>query len=162
HPQLAKVIIAGGIELFGDNPLGWRIGSVLFGLIALAALYGLVRAAGGSGWLAVGATSVMALDNLLLVHGRIATLGIYGVAMMIVAAPLYLRRHPIAAGIALGLGMCLKEVSIYLLAVLAVLEALRLLRAWWTGGSAPEWARESLRPLLISGVSTITSFLLLL
>src|SRR5262249_12786249 len=90
HPQLAKGIMAGGIELFGDTPLGWRIGSVLFGLIALAALYALVRAAGGSGWLAVGVTSVMALDNLLLVHGRIATLDIYGVAMMLVAAALYL------------------------------------------------------------------------
>src|SRR5262249_31674817 len=78
------------------------------------------------------------------------------------AATLYLRRHPIAAGIALGIGTCLKEVAIYLLAVLVALEALRLLRAWWTEGSAPDWVRQSLRPLLIAGMSTITSFFLLL
>ena len=46
HPQLAKLIIAAGIELFGDDPYGWRIGSVLFGLIALIAMYALVRGAG--------------------------------------------------------------------------------------------------------------------
>src|ERR1700689_4640238 len=39
HPQLAKLIIAGGIKLFGDNPRGWRIGSGLFGLIGMAALF---------------------------------------------------------------------------------------------------------------------------
>ena len=78
HPQLAKLIIAAGIELLGDNPWGWRLGSVIFGLIAIVAMYALVRAARGSPWLAVGACGVMALDNLMLVHGFwIATLDVY-------------------------------------------------------------------------------------
>jgi dolichyl-phosphate-mannose-protein mannosyltransferase len=47
HPQLAKLVIAGTIKLFGNTPLGWRVGSVLFGLIALAALYARVA---DSGW----------------------------------------------------------------------------------------------------------------
>ncbi len=55
HPQLATLIIAAGIKIFGDGPFGWRIGSIIFSLIALIALYALVRAAGGSGWLAAGA-----------------------------------------------------------------------------------------------------------
>ena len=29
HPQGAKLLIAGAIELFGDGPLAWRIGSVI-------------------------------------------------------------------------------------------------------------------------------------
>ena len=32
HPQLAKLLMAGGIELFGDGPLAWRLPSVVFGL----------------------------------------------------------------------------------------------------------------------------------
>jgi dolichyl-phosphate-mannose--protein O-mannosyl transferase len=131
HPQLAKLAIAGGIELFGDNPRGWRIGSVLFGLIAMVALYVLVQAAGGSAWLALGAVAVMSLDNLLLVHGRIATLDVYAVAMMLVAAALYMRRHPLLAGIALGIGGCMKEVALYLVFVVILLEALRYARAGW-------------------------------
>ena len=131
HPQLAKLIIAGTIELFGDNPVGWRIGSVLFGMIALIALYALVRAAGGSGWLAAGTTAVMSLDNLLLVHSRIGTLDIYAVAMMLVAATLYLRGWPLLAGVALGVGGCMKEVAMYLLLVMVLFEAMRMAHARW-------------------------------
>src|SRR5438309_829111 len=31
HPQLAKLIMAGSIELFGDGPFAWRFGSLLMG-----------------------------------------------------------------------------------------------------------------------------------
>src|SRR5688572_31116093 len=33
HPPLGKEIIALGIALFGDRPLGWRIFSALFGAL---------------------------------------------------------------------------------------------------------------------------------
>jgi predicted membrane-bound dolichyl-phosphate-mannose-protein mannosyltransferase len=131
HPQLAKLVIAGGIELFGDNARGWRIGSVLFGLIGMAALFAMVLGAGGSAWLGVGAAGVMALDNLLLVHGRIATLDIYAVAMMLVAMALYLHRRPLLAGVALGVAGCMKEVALLLIVVVVLLEALRWAREWW-------------------------------
>lgn len=133
HPQLAKVIMAGGIDLFGDTPLGWRSGSILFGAIALLALYALVLAAGGSAWLAVGTSAVMALDNLMLVHGRIGTLDIYAVAMMLVSAALYMRRRPLLAGLALGVAACMKEVALSLALVLVLLEALTFASAWWRG-----------------------------
>jgi dolichyl-phosphate-mannose-protein mannosyltransferase len=162
HPQLAKLIIAAGIKLFGDNPTGWRIGSVLFGLIALAALYALVRAAGGSGWLATGTVGVASLDNLLLVHSRIGTLDIYALALMIVAATLYLRKHPIGAGVVLGVAMCMKEVAIYMFLVFVLFEALRLLRSWWVEHSAGGWVRRNARPAGLVVLSSAVSFLLLL
>ena len=161
HPQLAKLIIAGTIKLFGDNPWGWRIGSVIFGMIALIAIYALVRAAGGSGWLAAGAAAIAATDNLLLVHSRIGTLDIYALAMMLISATLYLRRHPIAAGIALGIGMCMKEVAIYLFAVFVLFELCRALRAWWYD-SGSGWLRTNVRPAGLVLVSGAASFLLLL
>ena len=73
HPPLAKLIIAGTIKLFGDNPVGWRLGPIVFGSVAILALYWLVRSAGGApGWRSAPAT-LMAVDNLMLVHARIAT-----------------------------------------------------------------------------------------
>lgn len=131
HPQLAKLAIAAGIEVFGDNARGWRIGSVLFGLIGMVALFAMVRAAGGGAWLAVGAVGVMSLDNLLLVHGRIATLDIYAVSMMLVAMALYLRGWWLPAGIALGVAGCMKEVALLLVVVVVALEALGWARGWW-------------------------------
>ena len=128
HPPLAKLIIAGGIELFGDGPIAWRLPSVLLGTVAILGMFALVRAAGGGPWTALGAAALMAADNLLLVHGRIGTLDIYATAAMIWAAALYLRGRPILAGVVVGVGACAKEVAPYVLLVLLVLEVLRWLR----------------------------------
>jgi 4-amino-4-deoxy-L-arabinose transferase-like glycosyltransferase len=125
HPQLAKVIVAGAIELFGDGPLAWRLPSILLGSLAIIGMFALVRAAGGRPWVAVGAAALMAADNLLLVHSRIATLDIYAVTAMIWSAVLYLRGHPLAAGAVLGVGATAKEVAPYLLLALLALELLR-------------------------------------
>ncbi len=148
HPQLAKLIIAGTIKLFGNNPWGWRIGSVIFGLIAILALYALVRGARGSPWLAVGASGVMALDNLMLIHGRIATLDIYFVAMVLVAAALYVRERPLLAGVALGIASCMKLVAVEAVPVFVLLELFVVI--WARGGSPGAWAtaRRRLVPLI--------------
>ncbi len=125
HPQLAKLVIAGSIELFGDGPLAWRLGSLICGSLAMLGVYALVRAAGGGPWVALGASALMAFDNLLLVHGRIGTLDIYALAAMIWAAVAYLRGRPIVAGTLIAVGSCCKLVAPYLLLALAVFEALR-------------------------------------
>src|SRR6185437_12495204 len=39
HPPLAKQLIALSLHVFGDNPLGWRYPSTLFGALALVAIY---------------------------------------------------------------------------------------------------------------------------
>ncbi|HLI31797.1 MAG TPA: glycosyltransferase family 39 protein [Solirubrobacteraceae bacterium] len=162
HPQLAKLIIAGAIELFGDGPFAWRIGSMLFSLIALCALYALVRGLGGSGWLAVGTVGVASLDNLFLVSSRVGTLDIYALTLMLIAMALYVRRRPLLAGIALGVGMCMKEVAVYLLAVIVVYELLALIRRWWQTGSLQGFLREYVRPVAIAIGGTAVTFLLLL
>jgi predicted membrane-bound dolichyl-phosphate-mannose-protein mannosyltransferase len=134
HPQLAKLVIAGAIKLFGDGPVAWRLPSVLLGTVAMLGMFVLVRAAGGGPWLGLGAAALMACDNLLLVHGRIGTLDIYAVAAMIWGAALYLRRRPLWAGVVIGLGTSAKEVAPYVLFSLVLLE---LLRWWRTRDDAP-------------------------
>ena len=129
HPQLVKLIIAGAMRLFGDGPFAWRIGSVLFGTIAILGMFALALAAGASRWGALLAATLMASDNLLLVAGRIGTLDIYTAAFMVWAAALYLRQRPVAAGAVLGVGATTKLVAPYLLAVLVLLELFRHRRA---------------------------------
>jgi hypothetical protein len=140
HPQLAKLIIAGSIELFGDGPFAWRIGSVIFGCLALLGLFALVRSAGGSQELALGACALMVCDNLLLVHGRIGTLDIYVLAAMLWGAALYLRGRPVLAGVIIGAGACFKLVGPYVLIVLALVELLRVLTRRWRPGAARAFA----------------------
>jgi dolichyl-phosphate-mannose-protein mannosyltransferase len=129
HPQFAKLVIAGAIRLFGDGPFAWRIGSVLFGSLAILGMFALARSSGADPWCSLLAATLMASDNLLLVAGRIGTLDIYVVAFMVWAAALYLRGRPMAAGVLLGVGATAKLVAPYLLLVLALLELLRHRRA---------------------------------
>jgi predicted membrane-bound dolichyl-phosphate-mannose-protein mannosyltransferase len=155
HPQLVKLVMAGSIELFGDGPFAWRIGSVVLGTVAILGMFALVRAAGGGPWLALGAAALMATDNLLLVHGRIGTLDIYAVAAMIWGAALYLRGRPWLAGAVFGVGACAKEVTPYVLFALVLLEAFRWLSA--RGG-----ALAGLRRLASCVVATAAVFVGLL
>jgi hypothetical protein len=139
HPQGAKLIIAGAIELFGDGPFAWRIGSLIFGTLAILAMYYLVRSAGGDPWPAVGAAALLACDNLMLVHGRIGTLDVYALAPMIFGVGLYLRGRWISAAVVLALADCMKEVAPYALIVLALVELARALIAWRDPGAPREW-----------------------
>ncbi|MDQ6605364.1 MAG: hypothetical protein M3Z06_02315, partial [Actinomycetota bacterium] len=125
HPQLAKLEIAGAIELFGDGPFAWRIGSIGLGSLAILGMFALARAAGAGDWLALGAAALMAGDSLLLVHGRIGTLDIYALSAMIWGVVLYLRGRPWIAGAVLGIGAACKLVAPYAVLVLLVFELLR-------------------------------------
>lgn len=126
HPPLAKLLIAASMWIFGDNPVGWRLPSVIFGSAAILALYWLVRSAGGSSWLALGAATLMAVDNLFLVYARTGTIEIFPIPFMLAGVALYLRKRPIAAGLVIGIGILTKEVGVFALVVLALLEVLRL------------------------------------
>jgi dolichyl-phosphate-mannose--protein O-mannosyl transferase len=128
HPQLAKLAMAGLIKLLGDGPLAWRLPSLVMGTLCLLGMFALVRVAGGSPWLAVGAAALMAADNLLLVHGRIATLDVFALAGMLWGAVAYLRDRPLVAGAVIGLAACTKMVAPYVLLVLALFELFAWLR----------------------------------
>jgi predicted membrane-bound dolichyl-phosphate-mannose-protein mannosyltransferase len=155
HPQLAKLVIAGSIELFGDGPFAWRLGSLLFGTLAIAGMFALVRSAGGGPWVALGAAALMAADNLMIVQGRIGTLDIYALAAMVWGVALYLRNHPVIAGVALGVGACMKLFAAYVLLVLVILEALRWL------GSRQALARRLARLVEVTAASAASFFGLL-
>jgi predicted membrane-bound dolichyl-phosphate-mannose-protein mannosyltransferase len=129
HPQGVKLIMAAAIELFGDGPFAWRIGSLIMGSLAILGMFALVRSAGGGRWSAVCAATLMACDNLLLVHGRIGTLDIYAVAAMIWGVAMYLRGRPVLAGVILAVAACFKEVAPYALFGLALLEIGRVIVA---------------------------------
>src|SRR5579875_527533 len=139
HPQGAKLIMAGAIELFGDGPFAWRIGSVLFGTLAILAMYALARAAGAGRWTAVGAAGLMAADNLMIVSGRIGTLDIYALAPMLFGVACYLRGRMLPAVLMLALADCMKEVAPYALIVIWLLELGRAGLAWRHPELPPGW-----------------------
>ncbi|HEV3124113.1 MAG TPA: phospholipid carrier-dependent glycosyltransferase [Candidatus Dormibacteraeota bacterium] len=163
HPPLGKLLIAAGMKVFGNTQLGWRIAPLIFGSIAILAVYWLVRSAGGSGWLSVGAASLMAVDNLSFVHGRIATLDVFVVVFMMVAVALYLRGHPIYAGAVLGLGCCVKLVAPFAFIVLVLVEMVRILsRREWRVARMGQILEHRLVPLLYCAAVGLVVYLAVL
>jgi dolichyl-phosphate-mannose-protein mannosyltransferase len=121
HPPLGKEIIALGMVLFGDRPLGWRIMPALFGTLGLfAAMRGMwFASASRFATLACGVLLVTAFP--LLVQSRIAMLDIFMASFMLVALwqcagavrePETARWRLAAAGVALGFSMAAKWNSI--------------------------------------------------
>ena len=84
HPPLMREIVAIGIAVFGDRPLGWRVMPVLFGSLTLVVMYlwalalfyhpKHVAAAESAAWIAVLATL---LNQLHFVHSRVAMLEVF-------------------------------------------------------------------------------------
>jgi hypothetical protein len=163
HPQGAKLIMAAAIEVFGDGPLAWRIGSLLFGTVAILGMFALVRAAGGGPWTALGAAFLMSCDNLLLVHGRIGTLDIYAVALMIWGMAIYVRGRPLLAGLVLAVASAFKLVAPYLALSLLLLELIRVIIARRDHSSPPQWQpRLALRRLVSCIAVGVAAFMAIL
>ena len=131
HPPLGKLLMAGSMKAFGDNGIGWRIPSVIAGMVALMALFATIRAAGGTAWLALLAVFLTSLDNLTMVHGRIGVLDIMALAPALVASWLALRKRWVLAAIFLALGLLMKLTAVYALGAILLLWLLQVAPGWW-------------------------------
>jgi dolichyl-phosphate-mannose-protein mannosyltransferase len=130
HPPLGKLLMALSMAVFGDNGLGWRLPSLIAGMISLVAVFGIVRATGESSRIGLLVVGFLAFENLTLVHGRIGTLDILVLAPLLVGAWLALRGRWAAAGAATGIGMLMKLTALYGMLALLMMLALALLGTW--------------------------------
>ncbi len=139
HPALGKLLIAASMSVLGDNSVAWRLPSVIFGLIALVAVYLIARDTAKTSWMPVLVTGLVAFDNLTFVHGRSGTLDMLMLAPLLLGSWLALRRRCILAGVAMGIALLIKITAIY--GIGAVLLYLLL-----TDGL--EWLRARRRPTI--------------
>ncbi len=158
HPPLAKQMIALSIRTFGDGPLGWRYPGVLFGSLAVVAIYLCGLALFVEQGPAV-ATALLAFFNqMLFVQSRIAMLDIFALAFGLFGVAAFMhgfrkqRPQPwfALAGLVFGLSTACKWRGLFPLAVCIVIVAvIRLMQSWRTqfaDGTADDWYRPDLWP----------------
>jgi 4-amino-4-deoxy-L-arabinose transferase-like glycosyltransferase len=139
HPPLGKAFIALSMENLGDNGNGWRIPSVIAGMVALGALYLVVRSAGGTRWLGVLATGLLAFDNLTFVHSRLGTLDMMVVAFLLLGSWLVLSGRRLAGGAMVGFATLVKLTGVFGLVSLVAYEMVMATR----GSTKVEGSRSS-------------------
>lgn len=158
HPPLAKQMMAWSIRIFGDGPLGWRYPSVLFGALAIVAMYlcGLVLFASQGAALATAALTF--LNQMVFVQSRIAMLDIYALTFDLFGIAAFLHGFrskrpeiPFAlSGLAFGLAGACKWSGFFPLGVcIAIVALVRLLQGWRTqfaDADADDWYRPDRWP----------------
>jgi dolichyl-phosphate-mannose--protein O-mannosyl transferase len=85
HPPLSKLIIAGGIALFGDRAVGWRVAGAAAGTLLVPLVYALAWLLFRNHVVAAAGALMTALDGLMLVESRIAKPDIF-LTLFLVAA----------------------------------------------------------------------------
>ncbi len=106
HPPLAKLFIALGITVFGDNPWGWRIPSVVFGVASVVIFYFICRRLAGR-LAALLATALLVFETLTFVFSGLAMLDVFSLTFMLLSFLLYLRGRHVFSGVSLALsGLC--------------------------------------------------------
>lgn len=103
HPPLGKLIIVGGMHLFGDNPFGWRFFPIIFGAASIVFMYLICRRLNLSKKVSYLATFLLAIENLSFVQGGIAMLDIFSITLMLASFWLYLKERYVMSGVVVGL-----------------------------------------------------------
>ena len=158
HPPLAKQMMALSIRRFGDVPLGWRYPGVLFGSLAIVAMYfcGLVLfAAQGP---AVASALLAYFNQMVFVQSRIAMLDIFALGFGLFAIAAFMhgfrKQRPHIwfglAGLAFGLSIACKWSGLFALAIcIVIVTVIRLMQSWRTlfaDGNVDDWYRPDLWP----------------
>lgn len=119
HPPLAKLMMVSGIYIFGDNPWGWRMPSVVFGTMGIIFFYLMCRSFNLSRRTTVLATFILATENLYFIHAGIAMLDIFTASLTLLAFWLYARRSYPLSGVAVALAALAKYTGVF--AVFAII-----------------------------------------
>jgi dolichyl-phosphate-mannose-protein mannosyltransferase len=158
HPPLAKQLIALSIRSFGDTPLGWRYPGVLFGSLAIVAMYLCGLALFTAQGPAVAAALLAFFNQMVFVQSRIAMLDIFALTFGLFAIASFLHgfRKPrpqlwfALTGLACGLAAACKWSGLFVLATCIVIVAvIRLMQGWRTefaDGNADDWYQPDLWP----------------
>ncbi|KQN19397.1 dolichyl-phosphate-mannose-protein mannosyltransferase [Sphingomonas sp. Leaf33] len=118
HPLLGKTIIAAGMGLFGDTPLGWRAMSTLAGTATVLGVFWVLFLLFGSVATASYGALFAAVNMTLFVHARIAmlepflgafvTLGIAALLWAMRAPPRWIAARWLLGAVLLGLATGVK------------------------------------------------------
>jgi predicted membrane-bound dolichyl-phosphate-mannose-protein mannosyltransferase len=143
HPPLGKYLIGLGIEFLGDNSVGWRVASVLFGSLTLMVIFIWISniADPFTAWVAV----VLVLTNgFWFVMSRVAMLSIFELCFCVTGFYFLSKDKPVWSGLFLGLASACRWNAAF---------AIALIVAWLTLRKNPQ-----LKKAVLIGLTSFASY----
>jgi len=155
HPPIGKWMIASGIKLFGDNPLGWRIATAVAGSLMILLIAAIVHRLFYSPFLTVIASALMAVDGMALVHSRTALLDNFLALFTLTATYFFIRKSYYLSGLFLGLAIGTKWSGLYFLALFGLIALYRV----FTFFSGKDLIKPALRVVGAFGLTPIAIYI---
>ncbi|MFW9942815.1 MAG: glycosyltransferase family 39 protein [Candidatus Thorarchaeota archaeon] len=93
HPPLGQLIIASGILAFGDKPIGWRIFSLLFGVMSLLSLYLIIKSFTKKENIALYTIILLAIEKMFITFSILAVLDIYFIFFLITSLLFFIKKR---------------------------------------------------------------------
>jgi len=113
HPPVAKLAMAVGMKIFGENSFGWRVPSAFLGALSTLIIYGIALKLFKDRFLAVLASVVYSLDGLVLAMARIGMNDTYFVFFTLLSVFLFLRKKDFLSSLSFGLAIASKWSAIW-------------------------------------------------
>ena len=120
HPPLAKLGMALGMALLGENAWGWRSVQAILGVGCVYLVYLLAKKLFDDEWLALFSAGVYSLDGLVLVMSRIGMNDTYFLFFMLLSLLLFFKDKNFGSALTFGLAVASKWSAIYALPIYGV------------------------------------------
>ncbi|MCX8171668.1 MAG: CPBP family glutamic-type intramembrane protease [Candidatus Bathyarchaeota archaeon] len=154
HPPLVKILIALGIMILGDNPLGWRLFSILFSTVSIGLLYLLVLILTENQFASFSAALLFAFDIMAFNIGQIGMLDATALMFVLAASIMLVREKYDFSGLLFGLALLCKISSIFSLSIILFPLAKEVFK---NGGlrikTILKWLTPSMRVILLAFVT---------
>lgn len=153
HPPLVKILITVGILIFGDNPVGWRLPSILSSSISTGLLYLLTLSLTGNRLTSFSAALLFAFDIMAFNIGQIGMLDAVALMFVLAASIMLVKDRYDFSGLLFGLALLCKLSSIFSFGVLFFLLAKRIFEnGRFKAKTIFEWLIIAVRMVLMASV----------
>lgn len=121
HPPFAKLVMAAGMKIFGENSFGWRIPSAIFGVGIVYLIYLLAKDFFEDELVGILSAAVFALDGLPLTMSRIGMNDTYFLFFVLLSIYFFWRQKDFSAALSFGLALSSKWSTVWALPILFII-----------------------------------------
>ncbi|MBI4157953.1 glycosyltransferase family 39 protein [Candidatus Woesebacteria bacterium] len=121
HPPLAKLGMALGMKIFGENSFGWRIPAALLGAGTVYLVYVLGKTIFKDELVGILSAAIFSLDGLSLTMSRIGMNDTYLLFFVLLSVYLFLRQKDFWSAISFGLAIASKWSAVWAIPILFII-----------------------------------------